>query len=183
MPSWDKLGRTARIIYSLHPDHTRGSNGSCNGDSLLSLLEELDPQSAARRAKYEGFVVMKLLDSGEGKHPNVSLFTMSAFDPNERAALLSRAAEGVRRIYCTEITSCDILPLLGGDEKLGGTVIDAILKKYQEVSEIEGHSHWAVLSSWLGPLVEGRVIGGRHVQSFEDYIRQAVRDPVVFVKR
>jgi hypothetical protein len=25
LPSWDKLGRTARIIYSLHPDHTRGS--------------------------------------------------------------------------------------------------------------------------------------------------------------
>jgi len=97
--------------------------------------------------------------------------------------LLSRAAEGVRRIYCTEITSCDVLPLLGGDEKLGGTLIDAILKKYQEVSEIEGRSHWAVLSSWLGPLVEGRVIEGRHVQSCEDYIRQAVSDPVVFVKR
>ena len=43
---------------------------------------------------------------------------MPAFEPNERAALLSRAAEGVRRIYCTEITSCDILLLLGGDEKL-----------------------------------------------------------------
>ena len=35
LPSWDKLGRTARIIYSLHPDHTRGSNGSCNGQALL----------------------------------------------------------------------------------------------------------------------------------------------------
>jgi hypothetical protein len=63
--------------------------------------------------------------------PNVVLFIMPAFDPNEKAALLSRAAEGVRRIYCTDITSCDVLPLLGGEEKLSGTVIDAILKKYQ----------------------------------------------------
>ena len=108
---------------------------------------------------------------------------MPAFNPSEKAALLSRAAEGVRKIYCTEITSCDILPLLGEEEKLGGTVIDAILKKYQEVSEIEGHSYWAVLSSWLGPLVEGKVIEGRHVQSCEEYIRQAVSNPVVFVRR
>ena len=63
---------------------------------------------------------------------------MPAFDPDEKAALLGRAAEGVRRICYTEITSCDILPLLSGDEKLGGTLIDAILKKYQEISEIEG---------------------------------------------
>jgi len=90
--------------------------------------------------------------------PNVALFIMPAFGPNEKAALLSReAAEGARRIYCTDITSCNILPLLSGDEKLGGTVIDAILKKYQELSEIAGSTHWAVLSSWLGPLVEGRV--------------------------
>ena len=68
------------------------------------------------------------------------------------------------------------MPLLGEDEKLGRTVIDAILKEYQEVSETEGRSHWAVLSSWLGPLVEGRVIEGRHVQSCEEYKRQAVSD-------
>ena len=42
--------------------------------------------------------------------PNVSLFIMPAFDPNEKAALLSRGAEGARRIYCTDkdITSCDV---------------------------------------------------------------------------
>ena len=79
---------------------------------------------------------------------------MPAFYPNEKAALLSCAAEDVRKIYCTEITSCDILPLLGEDKKLGGTLIDAILKKYQESSELEGRTHWTVLSSWLGPLVE-----------------------------
>ena len=63
---------------------------------------------------------------------------MPAFNPDEKAALLSRAAEGVRRIYCTEITSCDIvLPLLGENEKLGGTLNDSILKKYQKVSETE----------------------------------------------
>ena len=78
---------------------------------------------------------------------------MPAFDPHEKAALLNRAGEGIRRIYCTEITSCDILPLLGGGEKLGGTLVDAILKKYQEVSEIEGRTVWTVLSSWLGQLV------------------------------
>ena len=61
---------------------------------------------------------------------------MPAFDPDEKAALLNRAAEGIRKIYCTEITSRDILPLLGGDEKLGETLIDAILKKYQEVSSL-----------------------------------------------
>jgi hypothetical protein len=104
---------------------------------------------------------------------------MPAFNPDEKAALLSRAAEGVRKIYCTEITSCNILPLLGGNEKLGGTLIDAILKKYQEISENEGRTHWTVLSSWLGPLVEGRVVEGRHVQSCEDYIRQAVSDPFI----
>jgi hypothetical protein len=90
---------------------------------------------------------------------------MPAFDPNKKVVLLSRAAEAVRRIYCTEIMACNILPLLDGDEKLGGNLIDAILKEYQEVLEIEGCSHWAILSSWLGPLVEGRVIEGRHIQS------------------
>ena len=101
---------------------------------------------------------------------------MPAFDPETKAILLSRAAEGVRRIYCTEIISCDILPLLSGDEKLGGTLIDAVLKKYQEESEREGHTHWAVLSSWFGPIVEGRVLEGRHVKLCEEYIRQAVSD-------
>ena len=60
---------------------------------------------------------------------------MPAFDPDKKAALLGRAVEGVRRICCTEITSCDILPLLSGDEKLGGTLIDAILKKYQRLKD------------------------------------------------
>ena len=70
------------------------------------------------------------------------VFTMPAFDPDEKVALLGHAAEGVKRICCTEITSCDILTLLSGDEILGGTLIDAILKKYQEISEIEGCTHW-----------------------------------------
>ena len=73
---------------------------------------------------------MKLLDSSEGE---TSLFTMTmpAFD-NKRAVLLSHAVDGVRRIYCTEITSCDILPLLGRDEKLGGTIINASKYVFQE---------------------------------------------------
>ena len=58
---------------------------------------------------------------------------MLAFDPDEKAALLGCAAEDVRRICCIEITSCNILPLLSGDEKLGGTLIDAILKRYQRL--------------------------------------------------
>lgn len=72
---------------------------------------------------------------------------MPAFDPDEKATLLSRIVGVVRRTYCTEIISCGILPLLNGDEKIGGTLIDAILKKYQKVSVTEGRTHWTVLSS------------------------------------
>ena len=48
------------------------------GDNSLSLLEELDPQSAPRRAKYEGFAVMKPLDSGKGEKSQRSMINPSS---------------------------------------------------------------------------------------------------------
>ena len=70
----------------------------CNSDSSLSLLEELDPQRASRCAKYEGFVVMKPLDSARAMGFNAALFIVSAFDPNEKAALLSRLLREVEKL-------------------------------------------------------------------------------------
>ena len=75
---------------------------------------------------------------------------MTLFSAEAKAALLWRASEGTRQIQCTKITSCDIMPIIQGNEKLGATV-DAIATKYQHTAEMEGNSHWAVLSAWLIP--------------------------------
>ncbi|KAF8162013.1 hypothetical protein BJ912DRAFT_935672 [Pholiota molesta] len=77
---------------------------------------------------------------------------MSVFDPEKKAALLRKAAEGMRRIHCTKILSCDVMPFIEGRAKLGGTAIDAVASQYQILSEAEGRTHWAVLSTWFGPI-------------------------------
>jgi len=100
---------------------------------------------------------------------------MSLFDAETKAALLRRASEGTRRIQCTEITSCDIMPIIQGNEKLGATAVDAIAAKYQERAEMEGNSDWAVLSAWFGPIIRREVVEGRHVKTTQEYIAQAVR--------
>jgi hypothetical protein len=46
--------------------------------------------------------------------------------------------------------------------------------KYQELAELEGNSHWAVLSSWFGPIVRKEVKEARHVKTMMEYIKQAV---------
>ncbi|KAJ3502810.1 hypothetical protein NLJ89_g8719 [Agrocybe chaxingu] len=92
----------------------------------------------------------------------------------EKADLLSRAAEGVRRIHCTEITSCDILPFLDDGQKLGATAIDAVASAYQQAAEKEGDTHWSVLSAWLGPIVDRKVVEGRHTRTTVEYMQQAV---------
>ncbi|KAF8161385.1 hypothetical protein B0H34DRAFT_796185 [Crassisporium funariophilum] len=98
---------------------------------------------------------------------------MSVFDPEKKAALLRKAAEGMRRIHCTEILSCDVIPFIEGREKLGGTAIDAIASQYQALSEVEGRTHWAVLSTWFGPIVRKQVVEGRHVKTTTEYVQQA----------
>ena len=79
---------------------------------------------------------------------------MSLFNAETKAALLRKASEASQQIQCTEIYSRDILgPFFQGNEKVGGTALDAVATKYQEMAEAEGNSHWAILSSWFGPIV------------------------------
>ncbi|KAF4618575.1 hypothetical protein D9613_009688 [Agrocybe pediades] len=42
------------------------------------------------------------------------------------------------------------------------------------MAEMNGISHWAVLSSWLGPIVRKEVVEGVHVRTTQEYIQQAV---------
>ena len=100
---------------------------------------------------------------------------MSLFNAETKAALLHKASEASRQIQCTEINSRDILPFIQGNEKVGGTALDAIATKYQEMAEAEANSHWAVLSSWFGPIVLKEVEEVRHVKTTIEYIQQAVR--------
>ncbi|KAF9548287.1 hypothetical protein CPC08DRAFT_729532 [Agrocybe pediades] len=72
-----------------------------------------------------------------------------------KAALLAKASEGMREVLSTEIDIRDILPLIEGDKKLGGTLLDAILVKYQATAK--------------------EVVEKVHVKATEEYIRQAVR--------
>ena len=67
------------------------------------------------------------------------------------------------------------MPIIQGNEKLGATVVDAIATKYQHTAEMEGNSHWAVLSAWFGPIVRKEVVEGRHVRTTQEYMAQAVR--------
>ena len=67
------------------------------------------------------------------------------------------------------------MPFIHGNESVGGTAVDAIAVKYQEMAELEGNSHWAVLSSWFGPIVRKEVEEARHVKTTAEYIKQAVR--------
>jgi hypothetical protein len=90
---------------------------------------------------------LRCYETAGAKRPNVSLFTMPAFDPNEKAALLSRTAEVSGGYTAQKSHSATYYPFLAETRNLVEPVINAIFKKYQEVSEIEGHSHWAVLSS------------------------------------
>ena len=61
------------------------------------------------------------------------------------------------------------MPIIQGNEKLGATVVDAIATKYQHTAEMEGNSHWAVLSAWFGPIVRKEVVEGRHVRTTQEY--------------
>ena len=99
---------------------------------------------------------------------------MTNLDPEVKAAFLRKAAEGKRRIGCTEITSRDILPLIEGNEKLGATIVDAAAALYQECQSLKGDRHWAVLSAYLGPIVRKEVVEGRHVRTTMEYIQQSV---------
>lgn len=47
--------------------------------------------------------------------------------------------------------------------------------KYQEMAELERNSHWAVLSSWFGPIVRKEVEEARHAKKTAEHIKQAVR--------
>ncbi|KAF8641370.1 hypothetical protein AX16_009991 [Volvariella volvacea WC 439] len=94
----------------------------------------------------------------------------------DEATLLKRAAGGVRGIYCTQITACDILPLINKGEKLATFTLDGIATKYQEISEENGNTHWAVLSGWFGPLVGGTVKEGRQSISTKQYVTQIASD-------
>ena len=60
------------------------------------------------------------------------------------------------------------MPIIQGNEKLGATVVDAIATKYQHTAEMEGNSHWAVLSAWFGPIVRKEVVEGRHVRTTQE---------------
>ncbi|TFK59348.1 hypothetical protein BDN72DRAFT_905939 [Pluteus cervinus] len=91
-----------------------------------------------------------------------------------KAVTLARAAEGVRRIHCTEVITSDILPFLEETEKLNGTGIEAVALRYQQESEKRGDTHWGVLSPWLGEIVRKTVVEGCHVKSTRELIAQAV---------
>ena len=77
LPVQDKVSRTvARYHVQL-----LSYNGSCNGDSLLTLLKECCwiHQIATKRANYDGLIVMKL-ESSEA---------MSCTSPNSQRVVLS----------------------------------------------------------------------------------------------
>ncbi|KAH0579612.1 hypothetical protein H2248_002464 [Termitomyces sp. 'cryptogamus'] len=62
-----------------------------------------------------------------------------------------------------DILSGDITPLIEGNKKIAASTIDAINGNLQVLAKANGCSHWAVLSAWLGPLVEGTVQEGKYV--------------------
>src|SRR4051812_44252270 len=97
---------------------------------------------------------------------------MNTTSDQTKAALLTKASEGSRTVLCTEIDSRDILPLIEGDKKLGGTLLDAIIVKYQAIAETSEILHWAALSSWFGPIVRKEVIEKVHVRTTKEYIWQ-----------
>ncbi|KAJ3504437.1 hypothetical protein NLJ89_g7932 [Agrocybe chaxingu] len=113
-----------------------------------------------------------LSDTSENSKPPPEQ-VMPTLTAEEKAVILSKAAEGTRRVHCIEITSCDILPFLDDGHKLGATAIDAVAAVYQQAAEEEADTYWLVLSAWFGPIVEGTVIEGRHTKTTVEYLQQA----------
>ena len=107
--------------YVLH--HTWDYDRRCKADSLLLQLEELDPpksdpnsnrtvQPNAQNAR--PLSLWRRCITARTTRPNIALSTMPAFDADEKAALLSRAGGCQENLLHWN----NILPLLGGDEKL-----------------------------------------------------------------
>ncbi|KAG6862575.1 hypothetical protein C0995_000124, partial [Termitomyces sp. Mi166 len=86
---------------------------------------------------------------------------------------LMRRARGRRRIRNVDILSNDITPLIEGNKKLGMSTINAVNAKLQILAEAKGRLHWAVLSAWLGPLVEGTVQEGKYVSTILEHVQKA----------
>lgn len=90
-----------------------------------------------------------------------------------------QARDGLRKIRNIDINYADIQPLLNSGNKLASTTINAVCAKLQATEEDQGNNpRWCVFSSWLGPLVQGKVKPGERFGygTIEGHIKAAVCD-------
>jgi hypothetical protein len=94
-------------------------------------------------------------------------------DPVQQRAHVAKHIHGIRNI---QLGSSDFFPLIDGKAKIPGATLNAFgAVLQQEAERIYGHSDFAILSSWLGPLVSGKIKEGGLQDTIEHHIEAAVR--------
>lgn len=97
-------------------------------------------------------------------------------ESDQREIIRQLPRDGLRKIRNIQIRNADIEPLLNAGNKLVSTTINAACAKVQEDEESRGNPRWCVFSSWMGPLVEGKVPSGEKFGygTVEGHIKAAV---------
>jgi hypothetical protein len=94
-------------------------------------------------------------------------------DPVQQCTHVAKHIHGIQNM---QLGSSDFFPLIGGKAKIPGATLNvfgAVLQ--QEAEHIYGHSDFAMLSSWLGPRVSGKIKEGGLQDTIEHHIEAAVR--------
>ncbi|TFK58820.1 hypothetical protein BDN72DRAFT_949631 [Pluteus cervinus] len=95
----------------------------------------------------------------------------------EDTTTLYAQAGGIRQIRNITITSTEIKCLIDGKHRLDSTTVNAVCAKLQADAEESGDApRWCVFSSWLGPLVMGKVREGGPYGSILEHVKAAVSD-------
>ncbi|KAJ4480786.1 hypothetical protein C8R41DRAFT_771229 [Lentinula lateritia] len=99
------------------------------------------------------------------------------FEEKELNTVQAAAKAGTRRIRDSDIEQTHFDMLIHGGARLTSSVMNAVAAQIQLEAEREGESpNFCVLSSWLGPLVEGVVGEGPVVGTFDMHICQSVKN-------
>lgn len=99
------------------------------------------------------------------------------FTSEELITIHDAAIAGTRQIRESDISESHFNILIDGGKELNSSLVNALAAKIQSDSEAEGESpSFCVFSSWLGPLVSGKVSEKQEVciGTFDLHVKQAV---------